>query len=130
MTRFDLGAAMVVSGALASLHSLRETASHVRDEAYHGLDVAEGPGHVRYHLGREALTTAGAMGTAVALATRHTRAGRAPLLLTVGGYLAGLWSGKALAGSWAPTGRALAWHVGTSVLLLGGALIGPSSSRR
>ncbi|GAA4681036.1 hypothetical protein [Frondihabitans cladoniiphilus] len=121
-----LGIASVIGGALASLHSLRETSGHITDDAYKTADVPQGEGHVAYHLAREAFTTAGAVTAAVGSAVATGRGDAQawfPLAASATGYLAGQWSGKATAGSWAPSGRALAWHVGTSVLFLSGVLL-------
>lgn len=120
-----LGAALAIVGALAALHSLRETLGHVRDDRYHRLDAGQGAGHVSYHLAREACTTAGALAASTVGAVRLASgrdAGWAPVALATGGYLAGQWTGRGTAGAFAPSGRALAWHAVTTALLAAGTL--------
>ena len=65
MDRERLGTAAVLAGAAAAAPSVWLTVRHITDETYRAPEVSHGEGHVQYHMAREALITAGAVGVAL-----------------------------------------------------------------
>ena len=127
--RETLGTAAVLAGAAAALPSVWQTVAHVTDETYRAPEVRDGPGHVQYHMAREALITAGtfgAIGSAVAAGPRRSRASWRGMAWATGGFIAAMWSGGPTTGVWAPNRAALGIHVAsTTALAVGVALLRP-----
>jgi hypothetical protein len=124
--RTRIGRLVTLAGVGTALHSLTETAGHVGDPSYAQLPAPQGQGHVTYHLAREAFTTSGSLAAVAITALAGPRAGRAGWAAqsaAITGYLGGQWSGRATAGRFAPSGRALTWHVATTALLLCGTVL-------
>ncbi|MFE0028817.1 hypothetical protein [Amycolatopsis sp. NPDC059021] len=123
------GKAAIFAGLTAALPSVWQTVTHVTDETYRAPEVRHGEGHVQYHMAREALITAGALGAVVVATTAGARRGRALwrcLALSTTGFTAAMWSGGPVTGVWAPNRKALLIHVGsTTGLALGTWLLRP-----
>ncbi|GAA4531618.1 hypothetical protein GCM10023192_22210 [Amycolatopsis samaneae] len=109
------------------------TITHITDDTYRAPEARHGEGHVQYHLARETLITAGALGTVVVATTAGSGRGRAlwrAMALSSAGFAAAMWSGGPVTGTWAPNRQALLVHVGsTTGLVLGTLLLRPRRSR-
>ncbi|MFI2207085.1 hypothetical protein ACH47Z_41630 [Streptomyces sp. NPDC020192] len=124
--RENIGALVTAEGIAAALPSLWQTVTHITDDTYRVPEVRHGKGHVQYHMARETLITAGALGTVAIGVLRGRGAGarcgggwppRRP------GFTAAMWSGGPTTGVWAPNRTALALHAASTTGLTAGILL-------
>ncbi|MCA1220953.1 hypothetical protein [Streptomyces sp. 8L] len=124
--RENVGTALTAAGLVAAAPSVWQTVTHITDDTYRAPEARHGAGHVQYHMAREVLITAGAMGAVVAGAVAGPRRERATwrgMAAAGGGFTAAMWSGGPVTGVWAPNRRALATHVASTAGLAAGVLL-------
>lgn len=128
------GVAVTALGLAAAAPSVWQTITHVTDETYRAPEVRHGEGHVQYHMAREALITAGALGAVVSglvAGPRRSRATWCGMASSTAGFVAAMWSGGPTTGTWAPNRKALAVHTASTAGLAAGAwLLRPAKGRR
>ncbi|MEV0262398.1 hypothetical protein AB0I49_13760 [Streptomyces sp. NPDC050617] len=124
--RENAGALITAAGIAAAAPSVWQTVTHITDETYRTPQVRHGEGHVQYHMAREALITAGAVGAIVIGVLAGPRRGRATwrgMAAAAAGFTAAMWSGGPTTGVWAPNRAALAIHVASTTGLTAGVLL-------
>lgn len=133
MVREGLGTALILTGVLATLPSTQQTIKHVTDDQYRAPDVAEGAGHIQYHMVRETLLDAGMVAVmATGITNRHPLSRRHwwAMISAAAGFSVGVWSGPLARVGWAPNQRAFTAHaVSSTTLVLGTMMLRPRSPR-
>lgn len=120
------GVAVTALGLAAAAPSVWQTVTHITDETYRAPEARHGAGHVQYHMARETLITAGALGAVVsglAAGRRRSRATWRGMAVATAGFAGAMWSGGPTTGVWAPNRKALAVHVASTAGLTAGVLL-------
>jgi hypothetical protein len=127
ISRIGLARSLIGLAFLATLLSLRETASHVWDPEYFVPALADGPQHARFHFLRELTGDVGKI-VAVAIILLQPPRLRMPvlwwiMLVHVGTYQGGFWVGYPVLGVGAPNVPARVVHTLATALGLAGVLV-------
>lgn len=125
-TRERAGVAITALGLAAGAQSVWQTVTHITDETYRAPEVRHGPGHVQYHMAREALITAGCFGVVVSGLTAGRRRSQGTwrgMTAATAGFVAAMWSGGPTTGVWAPNRAAAVVHVASTTGLTAGVLL-------
>ncbi|MEU7045592.1 hypothetical protein AB0A77_31675 [Streptomyces varsoviensis] len=120
------GALITTAGMAAAAPSVWQTVTHITDETYRAPEARHGEGHVQYHMAREALITAGAVGTIAIGVLAGPGRGRTMwrgMAAAAAGFTAAMWSGGPTTGVWAPNRAAFAIHVASTTGLTAGILL-------
>ncbi|MEV0280280.1 hypothetical protein AB0I22_28340 [Streptomyces sp. NPDC050610] len=124
--RENAGALITAAGIAAAAPSVWQTITHITDETYRAPEARHGEGHVQYHMAREVLISAGAVGAVAIGVLAGPRRGRAMwrgMAAAAAGFTAAMWSGGPTTGVWAPNRQAFAIHVASTTGLAAGVLL-------